>query len=264
MELQENLPKKSAKKKAVSFLRGKSFCPKCKHTLAWYDLAPIFSFLSLKGKCRYCKKKISWQYLIVEAATGLLFLAVMNYGLGIMNYEWWSPVFTFNLSFLVLNSCFFILIFIYDLRHYIIPDKFIFSAIGIVVLFRIFEFLNLKFVWNLGFGIWDFQPFWPNLFLALIPTIFFFLLWFLSKGSWLGFGDVKLALLMGLFLGWPNILAALFFAFILGSIIGLVLIVLGKKKMKSQVPFGPFLIAGTFFALFWGEKVINWYLNFIT
>jgi len=79
----------------------------------------------------------------------------------------------------------------------------------------------------------------------------------------MGFGDVNLAFFMGLFLGWPNILVALFSAFLIGAIIGIGLIILGKKKLKSQVPFGPFLIIGTFIALFWGQNLINWYLNFL-
>ena len=77
----------------------------------------------------------------------------------------------------------------------------------------------------------------------------------------MGFGDVKLGFLMGFFLSFPNILVALFFAFIIGAIIGIGLIIAGKKTLKSQVPFGPFLILGTFIALFWGDKIINWYLR---
>ena len=79
----------------------------------------------------------------------------------------------------------------------------------------------------------------------------------------MGFGDVKLAFLMGLFLGWPNILVALFLAFFIGAIIGIGLIATGKKTLKSEVPFGPFLVAGTFISLFWGQNIINWYLNLI-
>ncbi|MDO8524058.1 MAG: prepilin peptidase [bacterium] len=229
-----------------SFAKGRSFCPKCKHVLAWYDLIPIFSFLFLRGKCHYCKKKISWQYPAVEIATGILFAAIMNYELGIRNYEWWSSVFIFNSLFLILNSCFLILIFIYDLKHYIIPDKLVFPAIGIALFFNIFSgfFLN-------------------SLIAGLVASGFFFLIWLVSRGRWLGFGDVKLALLMGLLLSWPNILVALFFAFVLGATIGLILIAFQKKTMKSQVPFGPFLIIGTFIGLFWGQNIINWYLNLI-
>ena len=79
----------------------------------------------------------------------------------------------------------------------------------------------------------------------------------------MGFGDVKLAFFMGLFLGYPNILVALFLAFFLGAIIGVGLIVFGNKKLKSEVPFGPFLITGTFLALLWGQEIIQWYMNWV-
>ncbi len=219
----------------LATLRGRSFCPKCKHTLAWLDLVPIFSFLFLCGKCRYCNQKIAKQYLIVEIATGILFLIMYSFfGLNI------------NLIYFLIIACLLEIIFIYDLKHYIIPDKLVFSAIGIALIYSIFSGLFFNF-----------------LMAGLVASGFFFLLWLVSRGKWMGFGDVKLALFMGLFLGWPNILIALFFAFILGSIIGIVLIALQKKKMKSQVPFGPFLIAGTFVGLFWGQNIINWYLNLI-
>ena len=79
----------------------------------------------------------------------------------------------------------------------------------------------------------------------------------------MGFGDVKLSFFMGLFLGWPNVFVALFSAFFIGAIIGIGLIILGKKTLKSQVPFAPFLVTGTFIALFWGQNLINWYINLI-
>ncbi|PJA84391.1 MAG: hypothetical protein CO144_01935 [Candidatus Nealsonbacteria bacterium CG_4_9_14_3_um_filter_35_11] len=86
----------------------------------------------------------------------------------------------------------------------------------------------------------------------------------ISRGKWLGFGDVKLAFFMGLFLGFPDILVALFLAFLIGAMIGLGLIIFKKKGLKSEIPFGPFLITGTLIALFWGNQIINWYLNLIT
>ena len=94
-------------------------------------------------------------------------------------------------------------------------------------------------------------------------SLFFLIIFLVSKGKWLGFGDVKLAFFMGIFLGFPNILTALFLAFFIGAIIGVGLILAEKKNLKSQVPFGPFLIAGTFIALFWGEQLIDWYLSFV-
>ena len=229
--------------KGESFLKGRSYCPKCKHTLSFFDLIPIFSFIFLKGKCRYCKEKISWQYPLVELATGIIFLFTF--------YNFQNSINTFyNLFYFILVLvifCFLILIFVYDLRTYLIPDEFLLAVILLSLILN-FEriFLNFSF---------------KNTILFLLPAIFFFLLYFFSKEQWLGFGDVKMALFMGIFLGWPNVMVALFISFLLGSIVGIFLILFGKKTFKSQVPFGPFLVLGVFFAFFFGKNIINWYLN---
>lgn len=230
-----------------SFIKGSSFCPKCNHKLAWFDLIPIFSFLLLKRKCRYCHDKISFQYLITEIATGLLFL-LLFYFIG----------FNFKLIYCLIIFCLLEMIFIHDLKHYIIPDRLIFSLIGIVLIFNI-----LNFFVNCKLKIENCISLFHIVMAIVVSAGFFFLIWLISQGKWMGFGDVKLALFMGLFLGWPAILPALFFAFIFGSVVGLILIANKKKKLKSQVPFGPFLITGTLFAFFLGQKVINWYLNLI-
>jgi len=227
-----------------SFLRGRSFCPHCGHILSFGDLIPVLSFLILKGKCRYCSQKISWQYPLVEISTGLLFISLLN-------LTQVRPVY----FYLLLMGCFLIIIFVYDLKHYIIPDKIIYPAIAIAFLYRLFTILNLPapleaegFLMG-GFGI--------------LPSVFFLAIIIFSRGKWMGLGDFKLAFFMGLFLGWPKILVALFLAFLIGAIIGLGLVLSGKKRLQSEVPFGPFLITGTFISLFWGQNIINWYLNFL-
>jgi len=238
------------------FLKGRSFCPHCRHELSWQDLIPIFSFLILKGRCRYCQKPISWQYPLVELATGIIFLLIVwNLEFGIcLEFGIW------NLLFYLLISCFLIIIFVYDLKHYIIPDAVIYPAIAIAFLYQLFRMLN--FVnWNL-FGIWNVESgILRPISSAFLASLFFLAIVFLSQGKWMGLGDVKLAFLMGLFLGFPNILVALFLAFFIGAIIGIGLIISGKRTLKSEVPFGPFLITGTFIALFWGSQITNWYLS---
>lgn len=214
-----------------SFLKGRSFCPNCKHQLSWQDLIPIFSFIILRGHCRYCQKKISIQYPLVEFFTGIIFVLIYLLRSDLLGR---SDLLIFN--FVV--SCFFIIIFVYDLKHYIIPDKVVFPAIGIAL---IFNFLNILS--------------------AVGAAGFFFLIVLISRGKGMGIGDIKLAFLMGLFLGWPNIIVALFLAIFLGAIMGIGLIISGKKTLKSEVPFGPFLTIGVFLALFWGEKIINFYFN---
>jgi len=227
-----------------SFLKGRSFCPHCKHILSWQDLIPVFSFLFLKGKCRYCSQKISLQYPLVEIATGLLFLLIFNFQFSIFNY---------------LIACFLIVIFVYDLKNYIIPDKVIYPAIALAFLYQIFS--NFKFpisITNFKFLITNFYfPFLS----AIGMAIFFLTIVLISRGKWMGWGDVKMVFFMGLFLGSPKILVALFLAFFIGASVGLILIFLGKKTLKSEVPFGPFLVTGTFLAMFFGERIIDWYLN---
>lgn len=218
-----------------SFLKGRSFCPHCEHTLSWQDLIPILSFISLRGKCRYCRQKISWQYPLVELATGLIFFLIFCF---------------LHSVFYVLISCFLIIIFVYDLKHYIIPDSVVYPAIALALIFN-FQFLISK----------QFSTFNFLILSAIGAALFFLLIVLVSKGKWMGIGDIKLAFLMGLLLGWPKIFVALFLAFFIGAAIGLVLIWQRKKTMKSEVPFGPFLVAAVFLALFLGEKLINWYGN---
>lgn len=214
------------------FLGGRSYCPNCKHTLSWKDLIPVLSFFWLRGRCRYCQGKISWQYPLVEMAIGLLFFLIADYQLPVISY--------FIIPFLVV-------IFVYDLKHYIIPDRVIYPVIGLVLVCDLFW---SDFSWGLNFFISAFGA-----------GSFFLLIVLLSRGKWMGVGDVKLAFLMGLILGFPGILPALFLAFFLGAIIGVGLIIFSKKTMKSEVPFGPFLVLGTLISLFWGQEIINWYLT---
>ena len=199
-------------------LTGRSYCPHCKHGLSWFDLIPVASFFTLGGKCRYCHAKISIQYPIVEIATGLIFLLIYNYQFSIIN--------TVLLWYVAASL---IVIFVYDLRDYIIPDIILFPAIVAALPYHIST----------------------NHFLAaLLASGFFLIIFLISKGAWMGFGDVKLAVLLGLLLGFPNILLGLFLAFFFGAIIGIGAIVLNKKGLKSEMPFAPFLILGTFVALF--------------
>lgn len=252
--------------KGETFWQGRSYCPKCKHKLGVLDLIPVFSFIFLRGKCRYCHQKIFWQYPLVELATAILF-TVASYRLlaidhQILNAEWSIPKEVRNQMFLF-RDWFFIsvllLIFIYDLKYYLIPDKIILPAIIVVLTFDIIlSYYVLKYCQNfegLNFG---------NLFCLDIPIILNFLLaavvgggfflvqFLLSKGRWIGGGDIRLGLLMGLMLGWPGIFLALFLAYIIGAIVGVGLIITKKKGWQSQVPFGPFLTGATIFILLFG------------
>lgn len=218
-----------------SVLFGRSFCIKCNHTLSWNDLIPVFSFILLQGKCRYCKKPISIQYPLVELAIGFLFVISAYFALSI------TPL----LFYWVISSIL-IFIFVYDLRHFIIPDVFVYSAIGVSILYRLL---------------------YGDMISALLSgalfSLFFLSVFLLSKGKWIGFGDVKFALFMGIFLSFPSILVAFFMSFFIGGVVGGVLIFQKKKGMKSEIPFAPFLVSGTFIALFFGEEIVDWYMSFL-
>jgi prepilin signal peptidase PulO-like enzyme (type II secretory pathway) len=222
-----------------SFLKGRSYCPHCKHTLAWYDLFPVLSFVWLGGKCRYCHEKVSWQYPVVELVTGGMFLLVA------LTVPWASFIF---LAYLLYITASLIVIFIYDVKHYLIPDAVLFPAIIVTI--------GYQLIFNLHFFLYT------SLWASLGATVFFTAIFLVSRGAWMGFGDCKLAILLGLMLGFPGILVGLFLAFFLGAIIGLFVMVLKKKGLKSELPFAPFLITGTFIALLWGQQIVDWYLHF--
>jgi len=247
-----------------SFLKGRSKCPNCDHILRWHDLIPIISFFILKRKCRYCGEKISFQYPLVELATGVVFLLIFKFrwlvfsflpaGLMAQELSFKNLQAFIGVTYLLMISCILIVIFVYDLKHYIIPDKIIFPAILITT-----GWYGQRLILTPGFIDSILNAFYAGLGVA----VFFGIIFFLSQGEWLGFGDVKLVFFMGFVLGVPNVLVAVFSAVFMGAIIGLGLILFAKKGLRSQIPFGPFLVAGTFIALFWGGFLINWYLNIL-
>jgi leader peptidase (prepilin peptidase) / N-methyltransferase len=230
-------------------LTGRSHCPKCGHTLGALDLVPIFSFIFLKGRCRYCKSKISSRYVILETVTGLLFAAAFYYlnpvnpASAVLLIKFW----------LVLASL--VAIFTIDLEHFLILDEVVFPAAAAI--------LVLNIILDLAFHIKILSlhsHFISGLLAATLLWLLFFSVWWLSSGRWLGFGDVKLAILLGLILGWPLILVGFMIAVMLGGAISLFLLLFGSKTLKSEIPFGTFLALGTVFALFYGDKLLNWYL----
>lgn len=230
-----------------SILTGRSHCPKCRHVLGPLELIPIFSFLIQRGKCRHCGKKISWQYPIVEVATGVLFLLVyLPYDLRLTTYNF----FLLAREWFVISAL--IVIFVYDLKYYLIPDKIIHPAATIVI-------ITLPLIYDGEISWWGLLG---PIVAAILGGGFFLVQYIISKGEWIGGGDIKLGALMGLILGVGGLGVALFFSYVVGAIIGLILVVGKIKTMKSQVPFGTFLAAATVFSMFWGEKILQWYLNF--
>jgi len=237
-------------KTGESIFKNRSHCPSCQKKLNWCELIPIISFVIQKGKCRNCGKKISWQYPLTELATGLVFLLILNFQFPISNFQT-----LIHTGFLLLISCFLVVLFVFDLKHYLVPDIIIYPAIVLVLVFRI---LNLFRISGFGFRILELGNY---ILASIVAGGFFLVIVLISKGKWMGMGDVKIGILMGLILGIPQIFVALFLAFLIGAVVSVVLLILKKKTLKSEIPFGPFLIGATFIALFWGEFLLNWYLG---
>lgn len=212
------------------FLIGRSHCDFCKHVLSWKDLVPLLSFVLLCGKCRYCKKKLGLKYPIIEIATGILFSFTY-----IMFQD--QPSLFIGIL-LAIISCL-IIIFYTDFFSGIIPDKILFA----LSFFSVFRLFLLR------------QSFITFFLTAVVCFILFLLLFLFTRGKGIGFGDVKYAFVMGLLLGFPNIIPALYIAFLTGAFLALILVLLRKKRMKSAIPFGPFLVGGTIITLFYGAGV---------
>lgn len=233
-------------------LNGRSHCNSCKHTLSFLDLFPFFSYLFLGGKCRYCNAKISPRYFIIEALTGILFL---------LSFWFLMPDTLIELirllSFWVILSTL-ITVFVIDLEHFLILDEIIFPMGLVVLALNIISDLLIK---N---SLLDINSqFLSGLLAALLGAAPFFCLWYFSKGLWLGFGDVKFALFLGLALGMPNIFVGLMVSILLGGILSAILLIFTKSNLKTKLPFGTFLSVGSAMVLFYGPTMLNWYLSIL-
>jgi len=195
-----------------SVIKGRSQCFSCGHKLRWYELVPVVSFVLQHGRCRSCKSRISWQYLIIEISTSILFVLLA-----------WRvfPLLYYPITALL------IAILVYDLKHKIIPDV-------LVYIFIILAAISGQ-EWLTGFALFS----------------FFVFLWFVSRGKWMGFGDAKLVLGIGFLLGPSLSASAMLIAFWSGALVGITLLFVsrGGVTMKSEIPFAPFLILGTLTSL---------------
>ncbi len=238
--------------------KERSMCFSCAKTLEWYELLPVVSFVCLRGKCSACKTKISWQYPLVEVLTGLVFTGIFlkNYQ-GLLSHDY----FTFgsvSLLLLTLLQCviwsILIVITVYDFRHKIIPDALVYAFSGLSLL-GLFLFPDVA------------GDYTNPIFAGLSFFCFFAGLWFISGGKWLGFGDAKLVLGVGFFLGLVSGLSALVLAFWIGAAVSIALLGwqyvrsravpdkrLQSRRMpltiKSEIPFAPFIILGTLISFF--------------
>ncbi len=266
---------------------GRSYCLKCKKTLAWYDLLPVFSYILLKGKCRSCHKKIPIEYFLIEVVMGVLVGFLFWQTFNNLQFLSFNLQFSFQLSTVLLDlilKIFFItilaILFITDIKDMFIPDRVIIPAIKIALLYIIVETVyKIGYLYyyltrtELGkillsrsdyFQRHAFYTAEPALYAILTGLgigAFFFSLIILTRGKGMGGGDVKLGALMGVVLGFPNAAVAVVLSFLTGAIFALALILVGKKRFGEHIAFGPFLVLGSLMVMFWGDKLINWYLR---
>ena len=223
-----------------SIAKGSSICFSCGKKLCWFELVPIGSFLTQRGRCEGCKTKISWQYPIVEALTGVLFLSLYFH----FEYLAVSTPLLFAVLFAYYATIFSILLVlsVYDIKHKILPDQ-------LVLLFVIISFIGMFFI--SGDSIILHIPSYTQFLAGIILPAPFSLIWLLSKGKWMGLGDSKVMVGIGFLLGMSAGLAAILFSFWIGAIISILILICAKiftkrgVSLATAIPFGPFLALGT-------------------
>lgn len=220
---------------AVESLWERSHCPHCKKKIRWQDNIPLLSFIMLSARCRDCGEKISWQYPLVETATGLIFALIGAYFFDISDASTWILTAHYIVVFSLL-----MIIFVYDLKYMEIPMIVLWLGVAWTIAYllltdwKAFDATGGFFSLGITSGIFG----------AAVAFAFFYALAAYSKETWMGMGDAYLGLLVGLVIGWPGILIALTLSFAVGAIVSLVLVALRKKTVKSQVPFAPFMVIG--------------------
>jgi leader peptidase (prepilin peptidase)/N-methyltransferase len=226
--------------KTIVFER--SHCPKCKKTIAWYDLVPFLSFVLLKARCRNCNEKISWQYPLVEVGTALLFTFLyLNKGFG------------YELLFYAVVFSLLVVLFVYDLKTETVPDYFVWPALG------------LALVGGMLAGHFSLSSLLLGGLVGALPLA---TLVIVSKEKWMGAGDIAIGAILGLLCGFEASIVGMFMAFVLGSVVGLIYLYITDKKvtrkgLKKSLPFAPFLILGTLIGVTYGETIVRWYLNIL-
>lgn len=233
-----------------NWLTGRSQCEKCGHTLAPSDLIPVASWLALSGRCRYCHKQICVETLLLEVVTALLFWGMyMLWPYPLVGSGW--LVFAVWLIGVTIGT----ILILYDYQYMLLPNVLVFPLYSLSIVFATALYYSSL----------------TRLFMALLSGAFlygfFYALWRISQGKWIGGGDVKLALALGTFAQTPTkALLVLFVASLFGTIYGLPLVInnKGKAKVSHRIPFGPFLIVGTWVAVLAGDRLLLWYGALLT
>jgi len=230
------------------WLKGRSRCERCSHRLAPRDLIPIFSWLSLSGRCRYCRGKISVSHPLVEVVSATVF---------VLSYLFWpgglhTHQAVFNFSFWLVTAVGLLALAIYDARWQILPNKIVYPTFLVALTGRLVDILF--------FAHSKAHSFWLLALSLLVASGFFWLLFHISRGRWIGYGDVRLGLITGTILAEPyRAMLMIFLASALGSAWALPLLASQQDKLTSKLPYGPFLIISTWLSLLFGGSIIDWY-----
>jgi len=219
-------------------LTGRSKCPSCNHQLAWFNLFPIFSWIFQRGKCSYCTKKISCSYPLTELLFAIVFFIFTH-----------KYLFSGSVVFIpILIAVFFSLIlFMYDLKFMEVDDRVAYPAILLAIIWSFFREESYQFYFIGG----------------SIGFLFYAAQYYLSKGRWVGFGDLRLGLFMGLCLGWEYLIFALFLSYIFGMLVAIPLLLTRKKGMQSALPMGAFLMPALILFLYDAYGIEQLYWKFI-
>jgi len=228
---------------------GRSMCESCKHSLAWNDLIPIVSYVILKGKCRYCKAPFSIQYPLTEIFTGVIF--VLTWYLSTERLIISADVFGLHIIHLAVAAVL-IVMFLADIRYQIIPDEMQVALFILGVSQIVYTSLFLRGASILGIS----QDVGMQMVYGAAVMSPLLLVFLITKGRGMGFGDVKLAFVMGLILGLMSGFLALYIGFVVGGLVGGILLLAKKGKRKTKIAFGPFLILGFYIMLFFESEVI--------
>ncbi len=227
----------------------RSQCLHCHHTLAWYDLIPLVSWLQLRGKCRYCGHQIGWLEPLMELGTVVLFVGSYTF----WPYELTAPLFIVQFILWLVACVMLAILFAYDAKWFLLPNRVVFPLIGVAAAFALLRVVSAS----------D-----PVAALAsvvgacLVLGGIYFVLYAFSRGAWVGFGDVKLGVALGLLIAdWQVAFLALFLANLIGCIIVAPALLSKKVTRASHIPFGPMLVAGWLIAGLFGRSLVDWYLG---
>ena len=225
-----------------SVLRPRSACPHCSHEIPWSENIPVISWLMLRGTCSECGARFSVRYLVVEVLTGVIFVSTV----AVIGIDWVLPAYLWFAGVTITLT-------LTDLDHKLIPNRILYPGIVVGAVLLISGALMAG------------DP--QGAVRALLGGLVYFgallVVALVAPAGGFGFGDVKLAVLLGMFtgyLGWGRIGVAFFFAFLLGGVLSILLLITGVKGRKDSIPFGPYLVLGAYVAIVAGDQILDWYL----